>query len=265
MIKVDISGLKEAVRFVDEYGKQGRYAAAVALTKTAKRIQSRIVEEMSSRFDRPTSMTLKSIMVSPATKTKLEAKVWLKDREIGGKQFNSMSQIIGHQFTGGERISKRLEMRLRRLGLLPGSMYVAPGRGAGLDSYGNINRGTVTKILSRFGSLGGAGMSDRSFASLKKKGLLVGRGQGKRGSKGFVSRKVLRSEFFVARSKSSKPLGVWQLIGRGKVVPVLGFISKPNYQRRIDFYNIADKVVDQHFEAEFDKALEGALRTARHR
>lgn len=65
---------------------------------------------------------------------------------LGGKQSLSMAQIIGHQFKGGSRNIKRLEMRLSRLGILPAGMYVAPGRGK-VSQYGNMHRGDVTAIF----------------------------------------------------------------------------------------------------------------------
>ena len=53
-ISVDISGLQGLGGFID---KQARYAAAVALTKTAQEIRSAIPAELDQVFDRPTTFT----------------------------------------------------------------------------------------------------------------------------------------------------------------------------------------------------------------
>ena len=43
---------------VGEAGKQARFAAAVALTSTAKKVEERLVKDMQGTFDRPSPYTL---------------------------------------------------------------------------------------------------------------------------------------------------------------------------------------------------------------
>lgn len=99
MIKIDTRGLKDAVRFIDQTGKQAQFAASVALTRTAGHLKSNLRDEFSAKFDRPTPMVMRSIFVKPARKDNLEAVVWLKTGALGGKNQRSMSQIIGQHFS----------------------------------------------------------------------------------------------------------------------------------------------------------------------
>ena len=255
MIKIDTGPLGRLADDLRKLGKQAEFAGIVARTRTATLIKTKVTEEINRSFDRPTPYTQKSIFVRAATRQKPDAIVGLKDFEMS-KNIRSAKEILGHDFLGGSRLLKRFDGRLTRLNILPAASFVAPGRAAQLDPYGNINRGQVTKLLSRFGSLADKGMSDRSFKRLKKQGLLVGRGFGNK-------RTVLRSEFFVAKAKSGgKPLGIWQLLGRGKVGPVLAFTRTPRYRMRVDFHGIADQVIAENLDAEYSKALGQAIASA---
>lgn len=253
MIKVDTSQLKNAIKGLSAFEKQAKFAANVAINRTAQKIKGAIVEEMKAKFDRPTPIVLNSIMMKPATKDKAEAVVWLKDREIGGKQMRSMAELIGHQFKGGGRTVKRLEMRLFRMGILPAGMFVAPGRRARLDAYGNMMRGDVTAMLTQLGAFvepGIRSMSDRTYSRLRKKGTLAATGRGK-------GRKVKRSEYIVKDG-----VGIWKVVGSGQVVPVLVFTQAPVYTRRIEFEKVGQQVVDQNLALEFDRAFKQAMATA---
>ncbi|MBK8320388.1 MAG: hypothetical protein IPP59_08045 [Betaproteobacteria bacterium] len=261
MIRIDLktSGLKQLANAAKSLGgieKQAKFAATVAITRTASLIKTALVEEMKQKFDRPTPTTLNSIMMKPATKTNPEAVVWLKDREMGGKQSLSMAQIIGHQFKGGSRNIKRLEMRLSRLGILPAGMYVAPGRGARLDQYGNLHRGDVTAMLTQLGAFvepGIRSMSDRTHSKLRKKGTLAATGSGR-------GMRVKRSEYIV-----KQPLGIWKVIAKGRVEPVLAFIRKPNYTKRIEWEKVAARVANKNLIPEFNKAFKQAMASSGYR
>src|SRR6185369_12985592 len=78
-IKVDIKGLDAVRARVAGLGKQVRFAAAVALTKTAKAVEVAEKHEMSDVFDRPTPNTINSTYVKPATRQTLTAEVGIKN------------------------------------------------------------------------------------------------------------------------------------------------------------------------------------------
>ena len=146
-----------------------------------------------------------------------------------------MAQIIGHQFKGGSRNIKRLEMRLSRLGILPAGMYVAPGRGARLDQYGNMHRGDVTAMLTQLGAFvepGIRSMSDRTHSKLRKKGTLAATGSGR-------GMRVKRSEYIVKQQ-----LGIW---------------------KRIEWEKVAARVANKNLIPEFNKAFKQAMASSGYR
>ena len=125
-----------------------------------------------------------------------------------------------------------------------------------MDNYGNMSAGQINQIISWFKAFGeqgySANMSDKRKASL-------GRDKKKSGAKGFA--------YFVLRRAHGKLLpGVYQRIdfGMGSAIkPVMIFVRSTGYRRRLDFYGIAQRFVDRNLQAEFNKALENALRTAK--
>jgi hypothetical protein len=65
-------------------------------------------------------------------------------------------------------------------------------------------------------------------------------------------------------------MGIWRRIppstpgGKGKLVPVIVFEDTPaDYKPRFDFKKLAQRVVDEKFQAHFNAALDNAMRTAR--
>lgn len=243
---------------IAEFGKQAQFAAARALTQTAKDVQGALYREMSQSFDRPTPYTLNSLYVKPATKQALAAEVLPKTDTSGSG--SPADKYLGPEIFGGDRKLKRLELRLQRVGLMKAGQYAVPGKGAQLDAYGNVSRGQITKILSQLGAMLDAtsnAISQRTLGRLEKRKLLVSRGFGEK-------RRTVYSQYFVARSrKGGEPLGIYQVIGGGKVEPVLAFVAKPTYKVRLPWDQVADKVVAQRFDLNFSKAMEDALATAR--
>lgn len=248
----ELKGLASAVR---KFPEQARFAGVVAVSRTAVICRDEWRKEMRQNLDRPKESVLRQIKVWPATLDKPEAIVGFDRREMGGNNTRNMGEILGHLFNGGGRIQKVVEMRLQRLGILPSGMYVAPGKGAPLDSYGNISNGEIARILTRFGSFDISPMSARARKQLGKKGLLVGRGFGDK-------RRVLSNEYFVARNSAKQPIGIWKVKGPGRVVPVLAFIRKPHYRQFIDLMALGRRVVDAHLPRQLELALKDAVKNS---
>ncbi len=267
MIKVDIRGLKDAVRFIDQTGKQAQFATSVAITRTAGHVKSALRDEFSAKFDRPTPMVMRSIFIKPARKDDLEAVVWLKTGALGGKNQRSMSQIIGHHFYGGGRENKQIEVVLRQQGFLfPGEMIV-PGAGAKLDRYGNMSRGQSTQILSQIGIRGagydstptGSRRSRRNVARAGKIFWSYGSGVTK---KPLVDKKTGIAYGYVGGNPNHLPKGAWVRSGR-TVRPLMIAIRSASYGRRFDLNKIGNDAINRHFSIEFNKAFDSALNTAR--
>lgn len=273
MLSIKIEGLEKLKRSLSDIGKkQVPFAAKTAINKVAKQAALNVVAEMKTKFDRPTSVTLKSVRVKKfAEKHDLTAEVWLKDIPLGSSRtggYNrlSMAQIIGHQFAGGRRLHKNYERVLISKGYMNSDEFTVPAAGARLNSFGNISNGQIVQILSqigvkRMGSDSSPTNSPRSKRNVAKAGAMFWSfGKGGPGSWAKKYWRASGGEF--AGKKQVLPKGVWARTPGG-VIPVLLVIKSPSYSRRIILEEITKKAIDRDFQKEFDAAFAEAIRTAR--
>lgn len=230
--------------------KQVEFATAVALTRTAKRVEAAEVHEMTDVFNRPTPFTLSGTFVRPATTSNLSAEVKLKD--FAGKGTPAATYLAA-QLRGGTRGLKRFERALIAVGAMPPGFRAVPGAAAKLDSYGNMDRGQIVQILSYFRAFPEAGykanMTDKRRAALAK---------GSKTRQGFA--------YFVGRPGDRLPLGIYQRVyfARGTAIkPVLIFVASVAYEAIFDFDFVAKLTVDAAFDEEFRRAVVEAEATAR--
>ncbi len=245
-IGVRIEGFSALSASLGSQARQVPFAASLAINRTAQRVREETLGEMSAQFDRPTPLVLKSLFITPSTKVRLHATVYLKDYEIGGKNLRSMAEIIGHQFTGGTRLRKRMEDAFVRARLIGPGEYLVPGPDAKLDQYGNLSRGQTQQIYAAlrlfFDPQQNATYSKRSRRHAKAAGRMYW-------SDGKSANKVRR--------------GVWATDARGHHRLLLIAIPTPVYRRRIDMDRISSQVVAREFDGLFDAALQKALASAR--
>lgn len=224
------------------------FAMAKALTKTAQDVQAAEIHEVKDVFDRPTPYTLSSFYVKPATKSKLEARVYIKNEASKG---TPAIKFLKAQIEGGARKQKRFEKALQAAGIMPAGYYAVPGEGAKLDSYGNLDRGLIVQLLAYFKAFPEAGykanMTDKRKAALAK-------GNAKKGQQGVA--------YFVGQPGKKSPLGVWaryRMFGGSAVKPVLIFIKSAKYEQLLDFYYVSDvtarKKMDKNVRAEMAEIL----------
>jgi hypothetical protein len=240
MIKLESRGLADGLaELTDIERNQIPYATVLALTETAKLVKDRLEGEMRTVFDRPTPYTLDSLRLIPATKQRLEARVWIKDEADGAAP---ATRWLTPEVYGGPRNNKRSEALLRARGVLPEGKFVVPGNGMQLDSYGNIGRGQLQKILSGLGAQG-----DRLQNSTDSR-----RSAGN------------RTRYFVMR-KGRAAIGIAERTGtkRSDVRMVLAFVGKPAYARALDFFGIGERVADEQLSIQFEQAFAKAMATQR--
>lgn len=249
----------DVARQIREIGKQAQFAAAVALTRTANDVREELKKEMPRAFDRPVKYTINSLFVKGAKKDKLEATVWVKDDPWGAG--TPADRYLGPQIFGGERVQKKMEKMLQRVGALPAGWQTVPGKGAEIDSHGNMSRGQIVKVLSWLQAFGEEGYKKNATRATKDKIRL-----GTRSKPGL--------EYFVSKGPGSAmrggkvqhlPAGVWSKtpFGAGQPVkPILMFVKSTHYQKRFQFFEVGEKVALQNFPGHFDNELQKALRTA---
>ena len=229
-IQVDISGLRGLGGFID---KQARYAAAVALTKTAQEIRSAIPAELDKVFDRPTTFTKQGTYLKAARRDELVA-------EVGFRPIQS--KYLKLQAEGGIYMPREGGIRL------PGNIQ--------LNAFGNIPRGTIAKLKA-------AAENGQLSAALARR--LNVQGNRRKGAK------PLQLFFGVPRGDrwQNAPLGIWRRVpgvdgGPGKLIPVILFEDTPaKYSQRLDLGQMARPIVAQRFQANLNRALADAMRTAR--
>ena len=245
--KHDVDGLIRALATAPD---QIRFATAFALTQTAKDVKAAEEHEMRDVFDRPTRYTLSSVFLKSATKTNLEAVVWLKDFAA---KATPATEFLMAQIAGGTRRMKRFEKALQTVGAMPQGYVAVPGAAAKMDANGNMNRGQIAQILSYFQAFPEAGykanMTDKRRQQLAK---------GTHTQAGF--------SYFVGQPGGRLPLGIWQRVKAAtstKVQPVVIFVDGASYEAIFDFKYVAEMTVDRNFNRHFKKAYDLAMQTRR--
>ncbi len=237
-------------------------ATASALNKTAQDVREAERKAMRGVFDRPTPYTLNSLYMRPATKQRLEAEVWLKG---DGSRDNAPGRhYLLPQIEGGARALKRFEQRLVRVGYMQASERAVPAAGAQLDTYGNISRGQIVKILSQLktaavlGDYSDATNSRRSRAKRAKEAYFVSRGKGAYFGGG-AWKNGLKDQHLPRGIWVRRSFGAWGTA----VKPVLLFVARATYRPRYPFFKIAETVVQRRFGAHWQRSWAEALRAAR--
>ncbi len=229
MIKVDITGVQQTIAALQDKQKQMAYAAAVALTRTAKAVKDAMPALMNAELDRPTPFTTRGLFVTSATKASLTAKVGFMDRQAAYMQL---------QIAGGTRKPGPHGIKL------PGDIV--------LNAFGNIPRGTIAKLK--------AAAEDGTLS--KAIGRRLGLGDRRKGAAPvelFYGRPL-------RKNKSLAPLGIWRRVPGhpGKLVPVIIFTDKTlTYKPRFHFATDAERIIRAEWPGNFARAFDEAMRTAR--
>ena len=254
MISISVkSDISQALRQLRNDQRQMAFAAALALTKTAQHVKSAETKEMQRVFDRPTPYTLNSLYVKPATKSRLEAIVWLKDDTFKG---TPAARYLMPQISGGQRKQKRFERALINAGLMPAGYYAVPAAGAPIDAFGNIQSRFIVQLLSYMRAFGEQGYNANMTDAGKKR---YSKAAAKRTGSGGV-------EYFAINRKSHLPMGIYMRVRymyRSAIKPVLLYVKNPGYKSRFDFYKVADETVMKTFDAYLQDAIKLTISTAR--
>lgn len=242
--------IQQLTAFTDAGKKQVTFATRVALTRTAQLASAKLKHEIRDIFRSPTPYTLSSLFVRPATKSNLSAEVKLKDFAA---KATPAATYLAPQIKGGTRPMKRFERAMQSVGALPPGYRIVPGKGAKLDSYGNMNRGQIVQILAYF----------RSFPEAGYKANMTAQGRAKMA---MGTKKKPGFRYFVGRPGDRMPLGVYQSMrggGPGSLKPVMVFVRYASYHKIFDFEYVVEKTVEKEFAGQFARAYVEALRTAR--
>jgi hypothetical protein len=130
MLSMTTSGIKSAIKALEQDKKQMRFAGALALTRTAKRAAEVEKRMAKNQLDKPTPFTLRGFRFDKATKTTLQARVYIMPIQ---------SQYLAWQVAGGRRKGRSSSGEA-----LPVNVAV--------NKYGNIvgrGKGKIQKLINR--------------------------------------------------------------------------------------------------------------------
>lgn len=249
--RVDLSGALAALSDVE---RGTPYAMARALTLTGKDVKAAETREISAVVDKPTPYTTRALYLQFATKTNLQARVWLKD---GNRPEHYLLPLI----EGGARPIKRFEQRLRMVGVMRADERAVPGTAVQLDAYGNMSRGQITKILSQLrtavvqGDFSNASQSKRSKAKRASVAYFASAGDG--------GKRAGRAGRHAVQTGQHLPRGVWErkVSGKGTTLsPVLLFVKGTHYTKRFDFFGVAERVINRQFPGHLQTSVEAINR-----
>jgi hypothetical protein len=229
-------------------GRQAPFVAAVSLTKSVKDGQAAIRAETARAFDRPTSYALNSTFVRPATKTRLESRVWIKDEAGKG---TPAERFLLPEIDGGMRGQKGMERLLQRAGIMKAGWYAIPAAGAQMDSNGNVKRAQIVQILSQLKLQRSAGFESRATGSAR--------------SNRSIARQGITYFALPVQHRGLKP-GIYlkRRFGHGAAVkPVFVFVPSLLYRPRLRFYDVGNRTIRARFPINFDAEWTKAVTQAR--
>jgi hypothetical protein len=252
-VKIDIrDNFPDVARQLQALGKQAPGAAREALNRTAEVAEGEVVKDMQRVFDRPVPFTLRSLRVFYANTRNLQVSLWFRQRSREDDKLWAVPQILG-----GQRQAKPMELRLQQAGLLPAGWKVVPGGAAPLDAYGNMSRGEISRILNVLGTFREAGYNK---ANAKTKDRLR-KGNAKKGAYGFAY--WVNPVNGPGRRPHLQP-GIYRRVYTGfgqSLKPMLIFVKRATYRRRLPFFETVQRVMQEHFPAQFDKAMQSLVQT----
>lgn len=230
------SDIHKAVKSLSDLKKKQVPAATKwAINNTAVLVKEAEEREIRNVFNNPTRFTQNSLWIQWARPGKLEAIVKIKDHAVKG---TAASKYLAPEIEGGPRRHKGFEKLLISKGMMPANMYAVPSRTVKRDSYGNVSKGLIQKILSGL-------QAQRDVHQRARKGS--------RTSGGYFAGII------------GNVHGIWDVKALHDGGPALLFIytNTPNYTKRLNFQAVAARVISRSFNKEFGKALAYAIATAR--
>lgn len=197
------------------------FVIAKSMTLAMKDAQGNIGKNILRKYSRPTPWTQKSTFVQPATKRKLEAAVFFKDRVARGVP---AGRFLKPTVRGISRKHKGFEKALIAAGVMKSNEFAMPAKGVKLNQYGNMSNATIKRISTKLDEKGGGGHKIRLFSP---------------------------------PDQSHLPRGVYEARGkwkRRKLKPILIFVTDtPDYKIRLPFKRIANQTYNARFPILFKR------------
>jgi len=250
-IDTNVEALRRTLNKFQE--RQLPFASSQAVNRLARRAVADLQTEMRKVFANPTDYTIKAFYAHGGTKNNPGAEILARP---GRMKDTPGWKFLTPEIFGGSRRMKRFERALRSQF---GSGESVPGRGAPLNSFGNLSPGFVEKLLSALGA------AERTAGYTANRSFLTGRQLRSRFKKGERAGQYRHAQFFLAHAKSDGALlGIYQIVGPGKVEPVLIFPRRgASYRARLQYADTIKSSVMEHVGPFLREELDKAIATAK--
>ena len=239
-IKIESNIPEITARLEDIAMRKLPWALQRTVNDLAFKVRAETYDHMGRVFDRPKpSFTLRSMEVVKA-RSKLSPSSWVGLAFRADKRFE---KALTHQFTGGNRAWKRVEGAFLRVGIMPPGMIAVPAKGCPLDQYGNIPASFLSRLIGYLQAFGETG--HKANMTQAKIGKLAKRGRTK---EGWAT--INGVEYFVSYGRGRTrhlPKGIYAKTGiHGFMVkPIILFVRRGRYDKRIDLQGIGQKVISR--------------------
>lgn len=234
MLSVITKGLEAAQKTIERENKQARYAAAVALTRTAICAREDIQKEAKNDLDRPTPFTLRGFRYERANKRTLQSRVYIAPIQAEYLYYSIEGGIRRKRARRGEAVPIEGNLRLNKYGNIPAR---AKGKIKQLMAQPDTFVGSVRGI---YGVWQRGHRSKTGRFSLSSGGLEVAKGR-----------------------KPGHKRGLYRQKRASTVRLLLRLEPFVRYKPRFDFHEAGERCFDTHFSKEFEKAYKLAMATAR--
>lgn len=222
------------------------YATSLAMNTTLKSLDKYNRQLMKMAFDRPTPYTLNAFYVKYTSKRNLYGFIRRKDQP-------ARKHYLEVQDTGGQRPLKGMEKNFKYRLAYPGIVdYITPTRDTPKNSYGNINQGFMTRVMSQMQV-----MSNRD-ANAKRPGYT------KTGRKSKIRYFAPRPESALARTGGPGVYEARDVQGLSFIKKVLHFAqAAPMYRKRTSFEDNMKTAAGIYMRRYWGPSIKRALSTAR--
>ena len=279
-VRIKTNFREASAKFEEQFNARKQKVIENVLNNQAFAARAEVQKQIKQIFRSPEDTTVNSVRVQKVQPNcpldMMVARVYISD-DLPKGSVQPATYLLTEE-TGGTRSLKRSEKILLNAGILPAGVQTVPGPSSPqsalpLDAHGQPTGAGVVQMLSRLKAFGEGGYRANASDATRKKIARAARSYAAKQAKGAggdkdairLARKnafvpvVNRTgnEFFLAKSKLTDGFsGVFKLVGRGQVQPVVWFATKrPTYEARFPFRKIVAASLRSTWNESVKKAL----------
>lgn len=229
-------------------------ALRYAINDSARDVVRENRDYMARLFDRPVRFTLNAFHARfmPASSNQISATV---ERKSLGAQKRGISAASGMrglsaaqrhylevQQSGGARPATGLEGALRKRGILRSTEFLVPTRSAPRNASGNVQPGTVLRVLSQLGA------ADQSAGSSANATPVSNARRNRRGQARVFFQREGKSPGIYQRKGKAQPVKLYNIVPRAPV-----YIARFQFEDRAG--QVATRVFPDHLARTLDRLM----------